>query len=114
MWERCNTACLHLAARLRLIEGHKNSMSARNGLWLGSVSGCVALLVVAIPVAMAINGLRMFFTGFLSHFVDPALGEGVMHYTEGWVLFIVAFVFLGGFTWLLTRVGRFRRLRREG
>jgi exosortase len=83
------------------------------GLWLGTVSGRVALLVVAIPVAMAINGLRIFVTGFLSYFVDPALGEGVMHYSEGWVLFIVALVILAGFTWLLARVERLWRSKRE-
>ena len=50
----------------------------------------VLLLVVAIPIAVVINGVRVFFTGFLVYFVDPKLGQGFMHVTEGWLLFIVS------------------------
>ena len=50
----------------------------------------VILLLVAIPIAVVINGVRVFFTGFLVYFVDPKLGKGFMHITEGWLLFIVS------------------------
>ena len=50
----------------------------------------VLLLLVAIPIAVVINGVRVFFTGFLVYFVDPKLGQGFMHITEGWLLFIVS------------------------
>ena len=50
----------------------------------------VLLLVAAIPIAVVINGVRVFFTGFLVYFVDPKLGQGFMHITEGWLLFIVS------------------------
>ena len=50
----------------------------------------VVLLLVAIPIAVVINGVRVFFTGFLVYFVDPKLGQGFMHITEGWLLFIVS------------------------
>ena len=50
----------------------------------------VVLLLVAIPIAVVINGVRVFFTGFLVYFVDPKLGQGFMHVTEGWLLFIVS------------------------
>jgi exosortase len=57
------------------------------------------LLGVAIPVAIVLNGVRVFLTGFLVFFVDPALGEGFMHITEGWLIFLVAFLILGGVAW---------------
>lgn len=48
------------------------------------------LLLVAIPIAVVINGIRVFLTGFLVFFVSPALGQGFMHITEGWLLFLVS------------------------
>jgi exosortase/archaeosortase family protein len=66
----------------------------------------VLLLATAIPVAIVLNGVRVFLTGFLVAFVDPALGEGFMHITEGWLIFMVAFVILGGIAWSLLKVER--------
>jgi exosortase len=59
----------------------------------------VLLLAAAIPVAILLNGVRVFLTGFLVFFVDPKLGEGFMHLTEGWLIFVVAFLILGGVAW---------------
>lgn len=73
------------------------------GLWLRSPWMRGVIVLLAIPVAMFVNGIRVFLTGYLSFFVDPSLGEGLMHYTEGWALFVVAFAILGGFTWILSR-----------
>ena len=53
------------------------------------------LIAIVIPVAIVLNGVRVFLTGFLVYFVDPALGEGFMHVTEGMLVFIVAFAILG-------------------
>jgi exosortase len=58
------------------------------------------LVGLAIPIAVVINGVRVFLTGFLVYFVDPALGTGFMHLTEGWLLFIVSFVTLSGVAWV--------------
>ena len=55
----------------------------------------IALLLLAIPVAVLINGVRVFLTGFLVFYVSPSLGEGFMHLTEGWLLFIVSLSVLG-------------------
>lgn len=74
------------------------------GLWLGSVWTRAALVVTAIPVAMALNGVRIFLTGFFVYYVSPALADGFMHYTEGWAIFVVAFVILGGLAWVLHRL----------
>jgi exosortase len=74
------------------------------GLWLKRPWARILLVAAAIPVAMALNGLRVFLTGFLVYFVDPRLAEGVMHYTEGWVIFVVAFAILGAVAWALSRI----------
>lgn len=69
------------------------------GLWLRHPVSRVILLLLAIPVAILINAVRVFFTGFLVYFVDPKLGDGFMHMTEGWLLFVVAFGILGLLAW---------------
>ncbi len=74
------------------------------GLWLQSVPSRLLLVALAIPVAIAVNAVRVFLTGFLVYFVDPKMGEGFMHLTEGWLLFAVAFVILGGAAWLASTV----------
>ncbi|MEP6495579.1 MAG: exosortase/archaeosortase family protein [bacterium] len=59
-------------------------------LMLQTVVGRVALVVLAIPIAIVVNGIRVFMTGFLVYFVSPELGKGFMHITEGWLLFLVS------------------------
>jgi exosortase len=81
------------------------------GLWLRTPVARILLLLLAIPVAIVINAVRVFFTGFLVFFVDPKLGEGFMHVTEGWLLFIVAFGLLALLTWAARAIER--RLGKE-
>ncbi len=69
----------------------------------------VLLVAATIPVAVAINAVRVFLTGFLVYYVDPRLGDGLMHYTEGWTLFVVAFGIIGAAAWGLTRLEASRR-----
>lgn len=64
------------------------------------------LVALAIPIAVVINGVRVFLTGFLVFFVDPKLGEGFMHLTEGWLLFLVSLVSIGALAWVGARVER--------
>jgi exosortase len=71
------------------------------GLWLRTPVTRILLIMLALPVAVLLNGIRVFLTGFLVFFVDPKLGEGFMHMTEGWIIFVVAFSILGGITWVL-------------
>lgn len=82
------------------------------GLWLRQPVSRILLLLLALPVAVFLNGVRVFLTGFLVYFVDPALGEGFMHATEGWIIFVAAFLVLGAFSWLLLQAedvfGRWR------
>jgi exosortase len=60
----------------------------------------VALLLLAVPVAIVVNGIRVFLTGFLVYYVSPAYGEGFMHITEGWLLFLVSLSILAGMAWI--------------
>ena len=76
------------------------------GLWLRLPVLRVLLVLLAIPIAVLLNGVRVFLTGFLVHFVDPRMGDGFMHMTEGWVMFVIAFALLGGIAWLLIQAER--------
>lgn len=73
------------------------------GLWLKYPLARVALVAVAIPVAILINAVRVFLTGFLVYFVSPEMGNGFMHTTEGWLMFVVAFGALGALAWIASR-----------
>jgi exosortase len=76
------------------------------GLMLEKPFMRVLLVVLAVPIAVAINGVRVFLTGFLVYFVDPALGKGFMHLTEGWLLFLVSLVCIGIVTFFCMLVER--------
>jgi hypothetical protein len=43
----------------------------------------VLLVALAVPSPWPSTAVRVFLTGFLVYFVDPALGKGFMHITEG-------------------------------
>jgi exosortase len=73
------------------------------GLWLRYPVARLLLVLLALPVAMVLNGIRVFLTGFLVYFVDPKLGDGFMHMTEGWIIFVVAFAILGGCAWAIAQ-----------
>jgi exosortase/archaeosortase family protein len=68
---------------------------------------------LAIPVAIVINGLRVFLTGFLVFFVSPSFGEGFMHLTEGWLLFLVSMGILASVAWLSAFFERLAARRTE-
>jgi exosortase len=80
-----------------------------SGIWLRTPLLRVFLILLAIPIAVLLNGVRVFLTGFLVHFVNPRLGDGFMHMTEGWVMFVIAFGMLGGLAWLLIQMERLWR-----
>lgn len=73
------------------------------GLWLSRPWGRALLILAAIPVALALNGIRIFLTGFLVWYVSPRLGDGFLHYTQGWVVFVVAFGVLGCVGWVISK-----------
>ena len=87
------------------------------GVLLGGVTlrypvSRLLLLGLAIPIAVLINGIRVFLTGFLVYYVSPSLGEGFMHVTEGWLLFLVSFASLGLIAWVMV-VGERRFAQRD-
>lgn len=59
------------------------------------------LVALTIPIAIMINGFRIFLTGFLVLFISPEMGEGFMHTSEGMAMFGAAFVLTGVVTWML-------------
>ena len=73
------------------------------GMTLRWPASRLLLIAIAIPIAILINGIRVFLTGFLVFFVSPELGEGFMHTTEGWLMFLMAFVLLGAVAWVIGR-----------
>ena len=58
----------------------------------------LVIVLLAVPIAILVNGVRVFLTGFLVYFVSPSLGTGFMHVTEGWLLFLVSLAALGAVT----------------
>jgi len=63
----------------------------------------VLLIALTIPIAVAINGVRIFLTGFLVLFISPEFGEGFMHTSEGMIMFAIAFGIVGAVAWVLGR-----------
>jgi exosortase D (VPLPA-CTERM-specific) len=54
----------------------------------------VVLAVSAVPIAVAANSFRVFGTGLLVQYVDPAAGEGFFHKFAGLLIFAVALIML--------------------
>ncbi len=86
------------------------------GLWLRWPLSRILLLAITLPVAVLINAFRVFVTGFLVYQVSPGLGEGFMHLSEGWLMFVVAFGILALAAWGMraVEVRVRRRSRRDG
>jgi exosortase len=87
------------------------------GLLMGSMfltapMSRVLILLLSVPVAVLINGIRVFLTGFIVFYGDPKLATGFMHMTEGWVLFVVAFATLGAITAVVAAAERWVKGRR--
>jgi exosortase len=64
----------------------------------------ILMVALAVGLAIFVNGIRIFMTGFLVFFVDPKLGEGFMHLTEGYLLFLISLSILALLTWLFLRM----------
>lgn len=109
---------VHLSGNVLYIPGHElfvatacsglRSLSALVSLGLllsyqgvQTAVGRALVLVTTLPVAVIVNGIRLFLTAFLMHFVSADLGTGFMHFTEGWILFLGAFATLGLVAWLV-------------
>jgi exosortase len=74
------------------------------------------LVLIAIPIAVLLNGVRVFLTGFFVYFISPKFGTGFMHATEGWLLFLVSLGTLGLVAWIMSHIERwtfFRGARKD-
>jgi exosortase len=68
-----------------------------NKVWMRWV-----LLAATIPVAIIANAGRVTITGVLSE-VNPQMAQGFFHSLEGWIIFLIALVMLGGLHALINR-----------
>ncbi|MGI8548262.1 MAG: exosortase/archaeosortase family protein, partial [Gemmatimonadaceae bacterium] len=74
----------------------------------------IFMVGMAVGLAIVVNGIRIFMTGFLVFFVDPKLGDGFMHITEGYLLFLFSLTILAVLTWGFANVeGRVQNRGRE-
>jgi exosortase len=77
-----------------------------SGMYLRTMAARVVLLLAVLPIAVLLNGVRIFLTAFLVYFVDPDLANGLAHERQGLGMFVVAFAVLGALTALARLVER--------
>ena len=74
----------------------------------------VLIVVSAVPIAILVNAFRVALTGYLAHRFGSAAAEGVIHQTEGFFTFGLAFALLLVEAWLLSVArARFRGKRQQ-
>lgn len=88
--------------RLSVVEACSGIRSLLSLTFLGLVYGYMfdrrpwikwALLVTTVPIAIAVNAMRVTITGILSE-IKPELAEGFFHLAEGWIVFVAALALL--------------------
>jgi exosortase len=67
------------------------------------------LILVAVPIAVIANGVRIMGSGILGQYWDPDKAEGFFHMFTGWLIFVVSFGLLMIFHATLSRIGRERQ-----
>jgi len=73
----------------------------------------VLLFVATIPIAIIANGTRVTITGILTQW-KPELAEGFFHESTGWVIFMIALIFLVVFHQFVQRIADFFERRAHG
>jgi exosortase D (VPLPA-CTERM-specific) len=66
----------------------------------------VVIFLSVIPITIAMNSLRIGVIGAVSQFVGVSSAEGVLHYFEGWIVFLVCIALLYGVMALVSLFGR--------
>ena len=66
----------------------------------------IFLVLSTIPIAIAVNSLRVSGTGLLAHFFGAGMADGFYHTFSGLLLFALAFSLILGESVLLSRVSR--------
>ena len=72
----------------------------------------VVIVLSTIPIAILVNAFRVCLTGILTHRFGEAAAEGVIHQTEGFFTFGLAFALLLIEAWLLQLLSRAWRRKR--
>ena len=58
----------------------------------------------SIPIAIGMNGFRIGVVGFLVNYFGNQMAEGMLHFFEGWVIFLACAIILGAEMFLLARL----------
>jgi exosortase D (VPLPA-CTERM-specific) len=70
----------------------------------------VLIMVLAVPISVLSNALRIAITGHLTIKVSPEVAEGFFHGFSGWLIFMVSFALLaltsGFLKWLRSKKGK--------
>jgi exosortase len=66
----------------------------------------VLLVISAIPIAVAANGLRITGSGLLGEYWDPKKAEGFFHLFSGWLIFVFSMALLVSLHSLIGLTGR--------
>ena len=67
------------------------------------------LLIATVPIAIFANAGRVTMTGMMSE-VNPDLARGFFHSLEGWIIFLIALVMLGGLHLVISRAVKWAAL----
>lgn len=54
------------------------------------ISRRIWLIILAIPIAVLVNGLRIMGTGLVAQYWDPARAQGFFHELSGWIIFMLS------------------------
>ena len=68
------------------------------------------LFISAVPIAVAVNIMRLSITAILARYIGPEVAEGFMHEASGILIFVVAFAMLYLVFVLLTRIEKRERV----
>lgn len=83
------------------------------GMSLHGPAARILLLAAALPIAVLVNAVRVFLTGYAVYYIGPDAGVGLLHATEGWAMFLGAFAALVMTGWILRRAETMFRRGRE-
>lgn len=78
-------------------------------LYRGPVWHKLLLLVAAGPITVLMNSVRIAIAGVVVNDFGIGFVEGLSHFFEGWVIFIVCILLLFGLTWTLLQLRRPRQ-----
>jgi len=72
-------------------------------LFRGTVWHKMVLLLAAVPITIVMNSVRIAFAGWLVNYLGLDYLEGVSHFFEGWVIFMICVVLLFILAWIMLR-----------